>query len=92
MRGELEQDDHQTQIMQSLEKVYNDIKTYQPAELSVFDRWFGKEKKVKAPMGLYLHGAVGGGKTMLMDVFYGCCQVRHLKVCVWADRREMLRT
>ena len=75
MRGELVQDKHQTEIMQSLEKVYNDIKSYQPAELSMFDRWFGKEKKVQAPKGLYLHGAVGGGKTMLMDVFYGCCQI-----------------
>ncbi|XP_034248877.1 putative ATPase N2B [Thrips palmi] len=75
MRGELDHDDHQTKVMQSLENVYNDIKNYQPAESSVFDRWFGKEKKVLAPKGLYLYGAVGGGKTMLMDVFYGCCQI-----------------
>lgn len=75
MRGELDHDDHQTKVMQSLETVYNDIKNYQPAESSMFDRWFGKDKKVAAPKGLYLYGAVGGGKTMLMDVFYGCCQV-----------------
>jgi predicted ATPase len=30
-----------------------------------------------APRGLYLHGDVGAGKTMLMDLFYGAASVEH---------------
>lgn len=31
----------------------------------------------KAPRGLYIHGGVGTGKTMLMDLFYHCCKSSH---------------
>ncbi|KAL1505949.1 hypothetical protein ABEB36_005392 [Hypothenemus hampei] len=32
-------------------------------------------KKQNIPNGLYIYGSVGGGKTMLMDLFYDICKV-----------------
>ena len=28
----------------------------------------------KRIQGLYIYGSVGGGKTMLMDMFFDCCE------------------
>lgn len=38
---------------------------------------FARRRAVTAPLkGLYIHGAVGGGKTMLMDMFFAASPVR----------------
>lgn len=72
-KGELLKDDHQSRITQKLQVVYNDIQTYEPSKTGMFSKYFANNQKV--PKGLYLYGAVGGGKTMLMDLFHGCCKV-----------------
>ncbi|XP_049838961.1 putative ATPase N2B isoform X2 [Schistocerca gregaria] len=72
--GELIHDEYQRKVVEKLQKVYNDIESYSPPESGVFSRFF-KGAKRKIPKGLYIHGAVGGGKTMLMDMFYECCKV-----------------
>lgn len=75
-KGELMNDEHQLKVIEELQTVYQNLKGYEPEKESFFTKWIGKEKKrKKAPKGLYLYGAVGGGKTMLMDLFYNCCQV-----------------
>lgn len=75
-KGELVADEFQLKIAKSLQTVYQDIENYEPQRPSLFSKWLGKGKKnKKLPKGLYLYGAVGGGKTMLMDLFYNCCQV-----------------
>lgn len=75
-KGELMHDQHQIKIVEELQKVYQNIQGYEPEKDSFLTKWIGKnKKKKKAPKGLYLYGAVGGGKTMLMDLFYNCCQV-----------------
>lgn len=74
-RGELMHDDYQNQIAIELQRVYDDIQGYEPPTPGLFKKWFGgtQTSSLNAPQGLYLYGAVGGGKTMLMDLFYNCC-------------------
>lgn len=73
-RGELASDVHQTKVVQTLQRIYQDVHDYKPQQLNLLEKWFGGKRR-DAPKGLYLYGAVGGGKTMLMDLFYDCCQV-----------------
>ncbi|XP_051172910.1 putative ATPase N2B [Leptopilina boulardi] len=80
--GELMNDEHQRKVIEALENVYHQIENYQPpTRHGLFSKWIGNKgnskKKKKTPKGLYLYGAVGGGKTMLMDLFYNCCQLEN---------------
>lgn len=74
IRGELMNDAHQIKMVQILQRLYQEVHNYKPQHLSLLEKWFGGKRK-EAPKGLYIYGAVGGGKTMLMDLFYDCCQV-----------------
>lgn len=74
--GELMHDEQQLRVTQQLQKVFEDIEDYTPQEQSIFNKWFSTKQEV--PQGLYIHGSVGGGKTMLMDLFYNCCDVSKL--------------
>ena len=80
-KGELMSDEYQLKVIQDLQTVYENVKGYEPEKVSFLTKWIGKgKKKKKAPKGLYLYGAVGGGKTMLMDLFYNCCQVSEFSI------------
>lgn len=72
-------DDHQEQVVGDLQKLYDQLKTYEPkAAPGALSKWFsfGQKKAVESELkGLYIYGSVGGGKTMLMDLFFDCCQV-----------------
>lgn len=67
-----------------LQKLYEQLKTYEPKTEGNISKWFsfGQKKKEVDPVmkGLYIYGSVGGGKTMLMDMFYDCCQVFDLEI------------
>ncbi|XP_018575115.1 putative ATPase N2B [Anoplophora glabripennis] len=71
--GELQTDNVQLNITDQLQRVYDDVKHYKPAENNIFSKLFASKKN--APKGLYIYGAVGGGKTMLMDLFYNSCNI-----------------
>jgi protein AFG1 len=71
--GELYRDEIQLKIGKSLQRIYDESKDYRPVEKNLFRKFFSSE--TKAPKGLYIYGAVGGGKTMLMDLFYNTCDI-----------------
>jgi cell division protein ZapE len=68
--GEIEADPAQIAAAERLEGLARTLFTWRPASrgglLSIFGR-----KREPQPRGLYIHGSVGRGKTMLMDLFYG---------------------
>lgn len=74
--GKLISDDHQRNVVSRLQRVYDDVQDYKPPRRSMFLKFLSMKSSVTAPRGIYLYGAVGGGKTMLMDLFYSCCKVR----------------
>uniref|UniRef100_A0A8W8JFW5 Lactation elevated protein 1 n=1 Tax=Magallana gigas TaxID=29159 RepID=A0A8W8JFW5_MAGGI len=78
--GQLQRDDYQMTVVERLQSLYNKIDSYEPPSGTV--NWisktfgFGAKNVEDKPKGLYLHGHVGTGKTMLMDMFYQHCKVR----------------
>ncbi|XP_013413505.1 AFG1-like ATPase [Lingula anatina] len=78
-QGKLNEDSYQRKIVKELQSLYTRLQGYQPVEPGFFSKLFGKEHKVDAPKGLYLHGSVGCGKTMLMDLFHAECELEKKK-------------
>ncbi|XP_023015809.1 putative ATPase N2B isoform X1 [Leptinotarsa decemlineata] len=74
MSKELQEDEVQMKIAHQLQNVHDNIKGYKPTEKNIFTKFF--TKKQIAPKGLYIYGSVGGGKTMLMDLFYNSCNIQ----------------
>lgn len=79
----LSKDTHQENVVRHLQEIYNEIRRYerpviQSQNANSFLKFFRKSKpqKIIAPKGLYIYGSVGGGKTMLMDLFYETVPVR----------------
>ncbi|XP_050520384.1 putative ATPase N2B [Daktulosphaira vitifoliae] len=72
--GELIDDNHQRQIIQNLDDVFISLEDYSPPSNNILSTFFGKLKI--PPNGLYMHGTVGCGKTMLMDLFFHCCSMK----------------
>lgn len=69
--GQLLEDRHQFEAILRLQETFESIYNYSPSQQSLFSKWLGGRKSIiDAPKGLYIHGAVGGGKTMLMDLFH----------------------
>lgn len=61
-RGDIENDPAQRQILSSMQNLIGELTTRRRFSLP-----WNNRQTVK---GLYLHGAVGGGKTFLMDMFF----------------------
>lgn len=76
--GALQGDARQLAVVKALDLLIEDISTKRLAAKSSALGWlFGKKRQAKDPVkGLYVHGEVGRGKTMLMDLFFELVPVR----------------
>ncbi len=71
----IEYDPAQAALVEKLDALAARLSDYRPdVKPGVFARFMGA-KPNEAPRGLYIHGSVGRGKTMLMDLFFGAVEV-----------------
>jgi len=70
--GEITIEPVQSLMVENLQILHDRLQRYRPRPPgSDFFNLF--RRRPQAPKGLYLHGNVGRGKTMLMDLFYRSC-------------------
>ena len=70
-KGEIEQDPVQLTLARKLDDLAARLETRTLASKSSSLGWlFSRQKKAEPIKGLYIHGAVGRGKSMLMDLFF----------------------
>src|SRR5690242_12735801 len=77
--GEIEADPAQAAAVKSFSVLEAELAHYRPAARGkrLLGRLFGNGKTTEQIRGLYIHGEVGRGKTMLMDMFFEASPVRH---------------
>ncbi len=74
--GAIEADAAQARAVEALGALEERLSRYKPVrKQGLFGRLFAD--KDEAPRGLYIHGEVGRGKTMLMDLFFQASPVAH---------------
>ena len=76
--GEIRQDPLQLPLVAALDRLNDEIRAKRLARKSSALGWlFAKNRQSLEPVkGLYIHGGVGIGKTMLMDLFFETVPVR----------------
>ncbi len=81
--GELKADAAQLDVAHNLDRILTDLKIRKPARKKSALGWMFAKKAGPAPSvkGLYVHGSVGRGKTMLMDMFFNIAPVEKKRRC-----------
>jgi cell division protein ZapE len=75
--GAIEADPAQAEIVEAYASLEHRLDGYKPLrKQGLLGRLFG-DKDASPPRGLYIHGEVGRGKTMLMDLFFHASPVEH---------------
>src|SRR5947199_9160456 len=75
--GAIEPDAAQAEVAEAYAALDQRLANYKPArKQGLLSRFFNSDKD-EAPRGLYVHGEVGRGKTMLMDLFFQYASVEH---------------
>jgi cell division protein ZapE len=70
-RGELQPDERQRDLADALDALLRALcEQEQASKKSALGWLLSRGSKREAPRGLYIHGAVGRGKTLLMDLFF----------------------
>jgi cell division protein ZapE len=74
----ISRDPEQEKVARALDRLIDEIIAKRLANKSSALGWlFAKKRETQAPVrGLYIHGGVGRGKTMLMDMFFDLVPVR----------------
>ncbi|QLF68663.1 AFG1 family ATPase [Peteryoungia desertarenae] len=77
VNGELQADPAQMGVANKLDRILQDLKSRRPASKSSALGWiFAQRRKPQQQIrGLYVHGSVGRGKTMLMDLFFNLAPI-----------------
>ena len=75
--GAIEADPAQAAAVEAFAALDEKLARYRPARKQGFFGRLFSDRGEGAPNGLYVHGEVGRGKTMLMDLFFQQSQVRH---------------
>src|SRR3569833_4005675 len=74
--GTIEADPAQAEVADALAALERRLSSYKPArKQGLLERLFSDRSE--PPRGLYVHGEVGRGKTMLMDLFFQACPVEN---------------
>ncbi|WP_288430612.1 cell division protein ZapE [uncultured Agrobacterium sp.] len=81
--GDLKADAAQLDVAAHLDRILADLKLRKPAKKKSALGWmFARKAASAAPVkGLYVHGSVGRGKTMLMDMFFHMAPVEKKRRC-----------
>jgi cell division protein ZapE len=75
--GAIEPDAAQREAAEAFDDLEQRVERYRPLRRQrLLDRLFA-DRHEGPPRGLYVHGEVGRGKTMLMDLFFQVSQVRY---------------
>ena len=77
--GLIEPDPAQREAVAALDRLATQLGGWRPAKPGLLS-FLGRERG-KRPRGLYLHGGVGRGKTMLMDLFYEAVEFKPKRRC-----------
>jgi cell division protein ZapE len=73
----IEPDAAQREVAEAFGALEQGLSHYKPPrKQGLLSRLFA-DKDNGTPRGLYVHGEVGRGKTMLMDLFFGECPIEH---------------
>ncbi len=75
--GTIRPDPHQAAVAEHLEQLHHALSGYRPVGQAA-PRWLGwikRDRVVPLPRGLYIHGQVGRGKSMMMDLFFASAPV-----------------
>src|SRR5579864_8615771 len=73
----IEADPAQAELVEAYASLEQRLDVYKPhRKQGLLGRLFG-DKDAPPPQGLYVHGEVGRGKTMLMDLFFQASPVEH---------------
>ena len=77
LSGAIEPDAAQAEVAEAFAVLEQRLSAYKPPrKQGLFERLFA-DKDEAPPRGLYVHGEVGRGKTMLMDLFFQASPVQH---------------